>query len=712
VQSERTGRNGLRVAADIGGTFTDVSIFDETTGRIRLGKALTTPQKLVDGISHAVTMTSSRFADVDLFLHGTTVAINTILERSGARTALVTTKGFRDIYEIGRINRPDAYNLFFQKHRPLIERSLRYEVNERITAAGEQLSPLDEQELETIARDLERRQIEAVAILFLHSYSDPSHEIKAKQFLVRRLPGCFITASHELSQEYREFERTSTVAANAYVGPRVSNYLGEVTKFLEQENFAGQFMVVQSTGGLFDANQARHECIRILESGPAAGVVGTKALCKVIGLSSAIAFDMGGTTAKAGMIMDGEPVMVGNVIVGGYNDGLPIQIPMIDIQEVGTGGGSIASLGQGNAIRVGPRSAGASPGPACYGLGGLRPTVTDANLLLGRLSATNFLGGTMPLSQEAARRAFASELGDPLGLAPEQVAEGVLRIAVSSMANVVKRVTTERGLDARDFALVAYGGAGPLHACMVAEELQISRVIIPNAPGHFSAFGMLVADLRRDYVQTLFSQLDDMPFEQFDRLLRESERHGARDICMAAGRDVQVVATYALDMRYVGQEHAVPVDIPRALFDARDVGGIKAHFDAVHKLRYGYASSKEAAEVVSLRCSFSGEMPKPSFDQIGQGSEKASSSALLERRVVYFPGSGFIETPVYARTELLAGNTMIGPCLVEEHATTTVIPPGAELVVDNYGNLLINRRVDRTRSDRSDTFSQSFATLV
>jgi N-methylhydantoinase A len=683
----------LRVAADIGGTFTDVSTFDESSGHIRFGKTLTTPQYLVEGIGNAVEMAGSRFSDVGLFLHGTTVAINAILERTGARTALVTTKGFRDIYEIGRINRPDAYNLFFKTHRPLVDRALRFEINERISGSGEIVAALDESELEAVAAKLESEKVEAVAVLFLHSYRDPAHELSAKRFLQKRLPHCFVTASHELSQEYREFERTSTVAANAYVGPRVSRYLGEVTEFLDKERFKGRFMVVQSTGGLFNVDQARRECIRILESGPAAGVVGTKALCSAIGLPSAIAFDMGGTTAKAGLILNGEPMMAGNVIIGGYNDGLPIQIPMIEIQEVGTGGGSIASFGEGGAIHVGPQSAGASPGPACYGLGGARPTVTDANLLLGRLSATNFLGGTMPLHVEAARQAFANEIGERLDLEPVQVAEGVLRIAVASMANVVKRVTTERGLDARDFVLVAYGGAGPLHAALVAEELRIGRVIVPNAPGHFSAFGMLVADFRRDYVQTLFTLLDSAPFDDFDRIFASMEREGTKDIRAANGDDTKILSSRSMDMRYVGQEHAVTADIPTAMFESRDAAGIKAQFDAIHQIRYGYASHDEAVEIVSLRCSVSGLMPKPTLDTIAAGTPKAPVEALIERRPVYFSQSnGFVETPVYARAKLLAGNAMIGPCLIEEHATTTVVPPGAKMVVDRFGDLLIDTK--------------------
>jgi N-methylhydantoinase A len=634
------------------------------------------------------------FADVELFLHGTTVAINTLLERSGARTALVTTKGFRDIYEIGRINRPDAYNLFFQKHRPLIDRELRYEVSERITAAGQVLKGVSERELEAIALELERQRIDAVAILFLHSYRDPAHEIAAKAFFTKRFPALFVTASHELSQEYREFERTSTVAANAYVGPRVSSYLREVMEFLDTQRFHGKFMVVQSTGGLFDVAQARRECIRMLESGPAAGVVGTRALCQVIGCEKAVAFDMGGTTAKAGLILDGQPVMSGSALVGGYNEGLPVQIPMIDIQEVGTGGGSIATVAAGGAIRVGPRSAGAAPGPACYGLGGTDPTVTDANLVLGRLSASNFLGGTMPLHTQCAEEAFQSTIGAQLDLPTHQIAEGVLRIAISSMANVVKRVTTERGLDVRDFVMVAYGGAGPLHAAFVAQELRLGTVIIPNAPGHFSAFGMLVADFRRDYVHTLFTFLDDAPYDSFDEIFHEMEHNGTEDIRNAIGSEAEVVISRSLDMRYVGQEHAVTADIPTALLKARDSAGIKARFDAIHQSRYGYASAAEAVEVVSLRCSVSGIMAKPQLAPIEAGTETPAAEALIEKRNVYFAASGFRRTPVFDRRQLRARDRIAGPCLIEEHATTTVVPPGSSVEVDDFGNLVITIRVD------------------
>ena len=680
----------VRIAADVGGTFTDVAVFDEVTERLSLGKTLSTPTHLATGIGNGVTRAGTSFDRASLFLHGTTVAINTMLERTGARTALVTTRGFRDIYQIGRINRPEAYNLFFRKHRPLIERQFRFEIDERMDAGGNVLRPLREDELEGIAATIEASDIDAIAILFLHSYRNPAHEIAARRFFEQRCPGLFVTASHELSQEYREFERTSTVAANAYVGPRVKTYLGELDGHLQDEKFPGQFLIVQSTGGLYDSAQARRECIRMLESGPAAGVIGTRALCAEIGLGNAIAFDMGGTTAKAGVILDGTVLMAGNVMVGGYAEGLPIQIPMIDIQEVGTGGGSIARLGPGQSLRVGPQSAGAQPGPVCYGLGGTEPTVTDANLVLGRLAADRFLGGDMRLDDSAAERAITEKLAKPLGLSVAEAADGIIRIASSTMSNVVKRVTTERGLDARDFAMVAYGGAGPLHATLVARELQIARVIIPNAPGHFSAFGMLVADLRRDFVRTLFFRLKEAPFELMERAYSEMEGEGRKDVAAASSSISETEVVRSADMRYVGQEHAVTVELDHALFAGRDIAGIKARFDAVHRVHYGYASEGEDAEIVSLRCSVTGIMPKPSLEKLASGGPEPSAEARTGSRPVYFTKAGdFVDTPTLDRAKLHAGVSLNGPVLVEEYASTTVVLPGDRLTVDGFGNLVI-----------------------
>ena len=683
--------SAIRLSADVGGTFTDVASFDEATGALRLGKTLTTPQRLVTGIENGVGKASSQFAAARLFLHGTTVAINTILERSGAKCALLTTQGFRDIYEIGRVNRPESYNLFFNKHEPLIDRDMRFEIMERIDSAGAVLIPLDQEQVLSVARQAVAAGAQAIAILFLHSYRNPAHERLAKTIISAEFPELFVTSSHELSQEYREYERTSTAAANAYVGPRVQNYLTEMESHLQDAGFAGNFLIVQSTGGLFDVGDARQSCIRMLESGPAAGVVGTKSLCDNINIKDAIAFDMGGTTAKAGVIYQGNVLMTGAALIGGYATGLPVQMPMIDIQEVGTGGGSIARVEVGNALRVGPESAGAAPGPVCYGLGGTEPTITDANLVLGRLGADRFLGGEMRLDLEAAKRALNEKVAAPLGLDPIEAAEGILRIATTKMAHVVRWVTTERGLDAADFALVAYGGAGPLHASAVARELSIGKVIIPRAPGHFSAYGMLVADLRRDFVNTWFTPLDNASFPAMEDIFTEMERQGRETV--GRGQTLTGVAVErSADMRYVGQEHAVTVDLPIELFRNQDREGIKARFDAVHQTRYGFSVATEKAEIVSLRSAIIGQMRKPAFEHIAKGGSESDNVAFRGKRPVYFASTGFVETPTYDRPALKAGNRMTGPALIEEHASTTVAHPGDLVEVDAFGDLVITVR--------------------
>ena len=684
------GLSQIRLAADVGGTFTDVAAFDETTGEFRLGKTLTTPARLVTGIEQGVTKAGAGFRAARLFLHGTTVAINTILERTGAPCALLTTQGFRDIYEIGRVNRPESYNLFFRRHEPLIERDLRYEIRERMDSQGKVLIKLDEDAVRAAAAAAVAQGVQAIAILFLHSYRNPAHEQRAKSIIAASHPQLFVTASHELSQEYREFERTSTAAANAYVGPSVRRYLGEMGDHLEAAGFGGDFLIVQSTGGLFDVDEAQSACIRMLESGPAAGVIGTKALCDGIGLKNAIAFDMGGTTAKAGVIHDGEVLMTGGALIGGYATGLPVQIPMIDIQEVGTGGGSIARVETGDALHVGPESAGAEPGPVCYGRGGSEPTITDANLVLGRLGADRFLGGEMRLDLDGAKRALAGRVAEPLGLDLIAAADGILRIAITKMSHMVRWVTTERGLDAADFTLVAYGGAGPLHAAMVARELRIARVVVPRAPGHFSAFGMLVADLRRDFVKTWFTPLAEASFPAMENIYAEMERQGRAAVRRSEVAVADVTVRRAADMRYVGQEHAVTVELPVELFQAEDRDAIKTRFDAVHATRYGYSAPGEKAEIVSLRSAITGLMRKPTFEPIAAGEAAPPASARRGTRAVYFAEAGrHLDTPSYDRAALLANNRIAGPALIEEYASTTVVHPGDVVAVDVFGDLVI-----------------------
>jgi N-methylhydantoinase A len=679
--------SSLRLAADIGGTFTDVAAFDERTGKLTFGKALSTPQRLVEGINAGVEKAGSDYKSAGLFLHGSTIAINTILERKGAKTALLITEGFRDIYEIGRINRPDAYNLFFRKHEPLVERALRFEVKERVLSDGEIERPLDEKEIEAFGRMLARLGVEATAILFLNCYAKRDHEARAKAILERNHPEMFVSASHELSEEYREFERCSTVVANAYVGPIVRGYLGEIEDRIRSGGFSGSFLIVQSTGGLYDADQAKNHCVQMLESGPAAGVIGTQALCRALGLKNAIAFDMGGTTAKAGVIYNGEALTTGAALIGGYDRALPVQIAMMDIFEVGTGGGSIARVEEG-ALRVGPQSAGAAPGPACYGLGGAEPTVTDANLVLGRLAADRFLGGEMRLEVEAAQRALTERVAKPLGMNVTAAADGILRVAATAMSYAVKGVTTERGLDAGDFALVAYGGAGPLHAVQVAREIGIRTVIVPTAPGVFSAFGMLFSDLRYDFVRTWFTRLEDAPFAAIERVYRDLERQGRAAIAGTSVKPQKITLKRAADMRYVGQEHAVTVDLPLKVFERQDRRAIKRLFDAMHELRYGTSAPDEGAEIVSLRSTVTGLMRKPPQERVARGGRAPDKAAFTGRRPVYLDGK-FRSTPTYARAALTAGNRIGGPALIEEHAATTVLLRGDRLEVDAGGHLII-----------------------
>ncbi|HWI36432.1 MAG TPA: hydantoinase/oxoprolinase family protein, partial [Burkholderiales bacterium] len=538
-----------------------------------------------------------------------------------------------------------------------------------------------------VCERLKAAKVDAVAIMLLHCYVNPDHEARVKAIVQRELPHAFVTASHELSQEYREFERCSTVAANAYIGPVVSRYVRGIDEHLKQSGFGGSFLLVQSTGGLYESHQAQVQCVRMLESGPAAGVIGAQALCREIGLEEAVAFDMGGTTAKAGVIYRGEALTTGVALVGGYAQALPVQIPMMDIFEVGTGGGSIATVNASGALRVGPQSAGAEPGPACYGRGGDLPTVTDANLVLGRLGATRFLGGEMTLDEKAAERAIREKIARPLGVDVVRAAEGILRIATTTMSYAVKAVSTERGLDAASFALIAYGGAGPLHASAIAREIGMQRVIVPRVPGHFCAFGMLFSDLRYDLVRTWFTRLADVSFDAIEAVYDELIADGRKALEGSGIRPQRVAISRAADMRYVGQEHPVTVQLPPDVFRRRDADALKRQFDEEHLRRYGTNAPNENAEIVSLRATVSGVLKKPPLERIARGSRQPLASASRGKRRAYFPEA--VDTPTFAREALRAGNTIAGPALIEEHASTTVVLPGDRMQVDAFGNLII-----------------------
>lgn len=677
----------VRVAVDIGGTFTDVVGFEDG-GTLRVGKTLSTPRDLIDGIMNGLWVAGTTPADASAIVHGSTVVINALIERKGAPTALITTRGFRDIYEIGRINRPDAFDLAFEQHRPLIPREHVFEVDERIRADGSICTELAEEQARAVARRIAAAGFSAVAVVFLHGYKNPEHEIRMGRILDEEAPGLYVTLSHELTREYREFERTSTAVANALVGPTVSAYLGRLRGRLAEAGGAAPLAIMQSNGGVADVTAIRRQPVQMMESGPAGGVVGTIESCRALGYSDAVAFDMGGTTAKAAVIKDLAFPHAQEYFVGGYVRGLPIRIPCLDIVEVGTGGGSIAAVDLAGGLRVGPRSAGADPGPACYGRGGEDATVTDAAVVLGILDPEGDLSGGLRLDAEAAERAVA-RLGAAVGLDPMATAGGVLAIAASSMANAVRAVTTERGLDPRDFALFAYGGNGPLNVSLVARELGITKVVIPPEPAVFSAVGMLMADLRRDVVLTDVRRLDSLDATQLRGDLRLLEESARSDIVNSGLPYSDLRFLRAADMRYVGQEHTLTVPFPDG-DTGTDPLRLKEEFDQAHLARFAHSAPDEAAEIVSLRVSAVGVVDKPVFAGIEQGEEQPAPESVKGRRLVTFDCA---ESPheciVYLRALLRAGNRVTGPAAIEEGTTTTLLRPGDELLVDPSGNLLL-----------------------
>ncbi|MFG2056805.1 hydantoinase/oxoprolinase family protein [Micromonospora sp. NPDC048930] len=679
----------IRAAVDIGGTFTDVVAYHEETGELLLGKALSTPRDLIEGVFDGLTAADVPLDELAFLIHGSTIVVNALIERRGARTALVTTAGFRDVYEIGRINRPDAFNLSFTRHRPLVPRDMVFEVPERIAADGTVLRPLDEDQARGVARKLARLGVEAVAVAFLHAYRDPAHERRLGEILREELPGAYVTLSHEISREYREFERTSTVVANAFVGPVVSDYLGRLDQRLRQGGARTSLAIMQSNGGVSDVATASAQCVQMLESGPAGGVVGTIALCEALGYREAIAFDMGGTTAKSAVIRDLTFPVASDYFLGGYRTGLPIRIPCLDIVEVGTGGGSVAWLDEAGGIHVGPRSAGAEPGPACFGRGGTEPTITDAAVVLGHLSPDGRLSGGLPIDGDAAHHVIAA-LADRLGLDPVTAAAGVIAIGAAAMANSVRAVTTERGLDPRDFALFAYGGNGPLHISLVARELGITRVVIPPVPAVFSALGMLMADARLDLVQTGVRTLgatDPTEIEEAYRALEVECAQRLRD--SAIGFD-QLEFLRAADMRYVGQEHTVTLPAPPLLGADDGDDPLKRAFDAAHEQRYSHSAPGEPAQVVSLRVSAVGKLTKPDVPKVAAGDLAPPAGARTgTREVVFDPVHGAVPAAVFDRARLLAGNRIAGPAAIEEPTTTTLLRPGDTARVDEFGNLLV-----------------------
>jgi len=664
----------LRIGVDIGGTFTDLVALNEATGAVHNTKALSTPRDLLEGVLRCVDQAGVQLSDTRLVIHGTTIGINALLERKGAVTGLITTDGFRDVLEIGRGNFLRMYDVLYQRPTPLVSRGRRLEVAERLTSRGEVLTPLDENAVRAAARQLAAEGVTSVAIVFLFSYRNAAHERRAAEIVAEVIPGAAVSVSHRITQEWREYERTSTTVVNAYVQPIMDCYLGAFGKGLAGRGFEGQLLITQSNGGSFSLEAARSKPVHTIESGPAAGAVGCTSLAETLGMDRLISFDMGGTTAKCAIVERGLVQTTDEYHV----DGLPLRIPVIDIKEVSAGGGTIAWIDAGGALALGPQSAGADPGPVCYKLGGAEPTVTDANVVLGRIDASRFLGGTMPLDGPAASKAIDEKLALPLGLARTSAAAGVVRLADVKMALAVRSITTERGLDPRDYALVAYGGGGPLHAVAIARELGIPRVVIPPSPSTFSAWGMLATDLRHDLVRTVLEPLDRTDAAWAEARFAEMQR----DIESAMPNVGTPVLHRAADLRYQGQIHTVTVAVA-------NTGGwatLRREFDVAHERAYGYAAPDVEVELINLRLTVVFALERPRVATIARGARAA-----FETRKIYSTLLGdALEYRVYQRERLGAGERIDGPAVVEEAGTTTVIEPGDVLTVEDHGCLVID----------------------
>ena len=675
---------GAMIGIDIGGTFTDLTAYDPASGKLTFGKTTTTAlpdEGAVSGLKRLIA-DGVNIRDANVLKHGTTVVINSILERRGAKTALITTEGFRDTLEIGRGSRPESFNLFYRRLAPLVPRDLRFEIRERMSARGEVLKPLDRAALPRLAKEIADAGIEAVAICFLHAYRNPDHEIEVAAYIAAHT-SCFVTCSHELSREFREFERTSTAVINAFVGPRTSTYVSRFRDGVNGAGFSGRLLLMGSNGGVLTDSEAIKRPVLLIESGPVGGAAGAAELGRALAMPNIIAFDMGGTTAKAVMIENGEAAVTPVYYAAGYNRGYPVQAAVLDIVEVGAGGGSIAAVNEMGALVVGPRSAGGVPGPVCYGTGGTEPTITDANLILGRLHPDRFLNGEIKLDEAAAAIAvgeLAARLGEPL----HRVAAGIIHLATLTMASAVKMTTVERGYDPRDFAMIAYGGAGPLHGADIARELGIRTVIVPNHPGHFCAYGMLCADLKYDVVQTMAVGLEQLDIVDAEKQFRTLEERG-RTSLSAIKVDLKATsATRFADMRYRGQEHTLKIRLPDAM-SSTDQTRMRGAFESEYTKRYGHSSKNVPVDVVNLRVVVTGVTDKPHMDEVEAGALGVAAKS----RDVNFDGKTFIPCAIWQREKLNVGVRIDGPAIIEESASTTVIGPKDWATIDRLGNINI-----------------------
>ena len=697
--------SGVKIAVDVGGTFTDVVGVDEGGEVIRL-KVLTTPRDpsegVVTGISKAIEALRRVRGEgdgvrVDVVVHATTIGTNTFLGQVGLdvpKVGLITTEGFRDLLEIGRQRRPELYNVFFEKPKPLVPRRLRLTIPERVGPGGQVITPLDEGKVRDAAKVFREEGVESVAICFLHSYVNPAHEARAKEILVEKLPGKYVVASHEVDPEYREFERLSTTVVNAALMPVLTKYFAKLDAELRRFSVSGdRLLIMKSDGGFAKPSEACRVPASTIESGPAAGVIAAAHLAKELGIRNVLSFDMGGTTAKISTIVNGVPEITEEFEVGGVvhkgrlikGSGYVVRYPHIDLVEVSAGGGTIAWVDEAGHLRVGPYSAGSDPGPACYGRGGTEPTVTDANLILGRLGGA-LAGGEVMVRKDLAVKAFKKRICSPAGLGLEEAAYGVIKLANTEMGRAIRIATVEKGYDPREFTLIAFGGAGPMHACELAEELGVTKVVIPQAPGVFSALGLLLADYRHEFKASVLRSITELSDGELEEIYASLEAKALETLSREGVSKNDVVMVRYADLRYVKQSYELSVEAPRPVPEG-GVAKLREAFDRRHEEIYGYSMSDEVM-VVKVRVTAVGKVRKPSLrvvkEAMGDGGD-----ALVGTREAFFGRMGWVEAKVFRRAALPPGSVIAGPAMIEEYDSVTVVPPGWTCRVDGLGNLLL-----------------------
>lgn len=682
----------IRLAVDAGGTFTDICALDEGTGSIFVWKVGSTPDDPSVAISHGASEVLERFpvggkADVSYFGHGTTVATNALIQKRGARTALITTRGFRDLLEIGRQRRPSLYDLQCEKPVPLVSRDLRFEVSERIHFDGRVETEIDEDEVREVARRIREAKIEAIAICFLYSFVDPRHEQIVRRVVAEECPDAFFSCSHEVCPEFREYERLSTTVVNAYLGPLMNSYLSRLTPRLRKIGIKASPHLTQSNGGTITFETAGERASRAVLSGPSTGVIGAARLAAMIGYHDIITFDMGGTSTDVSLITNGKPPMTNEAEVHGY----PIKVPMIDINVVGAGGGSIAIIDSGDLLKVGPRSAGAVPGPVCYDLGNEEPTVTDANVVLGVLNPSELLGGRMKINQDLAVAAM-ERLAKRLDLSVMDTAQGIISVVTSNMARAIRVISVQRGYDPRDYTLVAFGGAGPIHAGRLVSELEIPRIMVPLNPGILCALGLLLTDLRNDLSLTRRLRLEENSLDQIDDALAHLRAQAFDWFDREGIEDQQQRLTASIDMRYCGQNYELNIPFAYDAGEERRLDSLCADFEEAHKRIYGYTAPEEPIEIVTFRLEAYGVVGKPQFGKLPDAGPCAQHAEVGSREVYFSETGGFMTSKIYDRALLKPGNRLAGPAIVEQMDATTLFLPGQIGRVDEYLNLIIEAK--------------------